>query len=139
MWRTNCEQLAAFDEIVTSKEEEIASLKEQLRNQSSPSLSLNESGEEEDEAHVPPRPDRNSKQRRGKAPPIDSFTGESPEMRLDDWLPSLLRAADWNGWSKEELLIQLAGHLRGRALQEWNLLSKEKLSDFDATVKALRE
>ena len=79
MWRTNCEQLAAFDETVTSKEEEIASLKEQLRNQFSPSLSLNESGGEEDDAHVP------------------------------------------------------------RALQEWNLLSKEMLSDFNTAVKALRE
>ena len=25
--------------------------------------------------------------RRGKAPPVDPFTGEEPEIRLDDWLP----------------------------------------------------
>ena len=28
--------------------------------------------------------------RRGKAPPMDAFTGENPEVRLDDWLPSFL-------------------------------------------------
>jgi len=36
-------------------------------------------------------------QRRGKAPPIDPFTGENPEIRLDDWLPTLERASVWNG------------------------------------------
>jgi len=25
----------------------------------------------------------------------------------------------WNEWTEEELLLQLAGHLRGRTLQEW--------------------
>ena len=44
----------------------------------------------------------------------------------------------WNTWSKEELLIQLAGHLRGRALQEWNLLTVEEKSNWDTAVKALR-
>ena len=60
--------------------------------------------------------------RRGRAPPVDTFTGEDAESRLDDWLPTLQRAADWNGWIPDDLLIQLAGHLKGRALQEWNLL-----------------
>ena len=31
--------------------------------------------------------------RYGKAPPIDPFTGEDAEITLDDWLPSLKRAA----------------------------------------------
>ena len=53
--------------------------------------------------------------RRDKAPPVDAFTGESPDILLDDWFPALQRAADWNGWSSTETLIQLAGHLRGRA------------------------
>lgn len=74
-----------------------------------------------------------------KAPPIDPFTGENPELRLVDWLPSLRRAAQWNRWSKEEELMQLAGHLRGRALQKWNLLGQESLNDFEAAVTALRE
>lgn len=56
--------------------------------------------------------------RRGKAPPVDSFDGESPEVLFEDWIPALQRAAEWNAWSESETLIQLAGHLRGRALQE---------------------
>ena len=61
--------------------------------------------------------------RRGKAPPVDSFSGESPDMLFEDWLPTLQRAAEWNRWSQRETLIQLAGHLRCRALQEWGLPS----------------
>ena len=62
---------------------------------------------------------------KGKAPPVDSFSGSDPELRLDDWLPALNRAAEWNGWTAEEQLLQLAGHLQGRALQEWNLIEEE--------------
>ena len=76
--------------------------------------------------------------RHGKAPPVEQFTGENLDGLLDDWLPTLERAGVWNTWSKEELLIQLAGHLRGRALQEWNLLTVEKKSNRDTAVKALR-
>ena len=75
--------------------------------------------------------------RRGKAPPVDSFTAENKEIRLDDWLPTLDRAATWNGWS-EGRLIQLAGHLRGRALQEWGLLCSEDKATFTLAVEALR-
>lgn len=56
--------------------------------------------------------------RRGKAPPVDPFNGETTDTKFEDWLPSLPRAAEWNCWSDEETLIQIAGHLRGRALQE---------------------
>ena len=34
--------------------------------------------------------------------------------------------------------MQFAGHLRGRALQEWNLLSDEERATFDTAVKSLR-
>lgn len=71
--------------------------------------------------------------RRGKAPPVDSFNGEVYDITFDDWLPALQRASEWNGWSDEETLIQLAGHLRGRALQEWTLLrTTEKRSAIAA-------
>ena len=43
-------------------------------------------------------------------------------MLFEEWLPSFERAAAWNGWGETEKLIQLAGHLRGKALQEWSLL-----------------
>ena len=51
--------------------------------------------------------------RHGKAPPIDEFTGEDRRITSDDWLPILERAAIWNGWTQDELLIQLTGYLRG--------------------------
>ena len=59
-------------------------------------------------------------------------------MRLDDWLPSLLRASTWNEWTEDELLLQFAGHLRGRALQEWALLSTTSKETYSATVESLR-
>ena len=69
------------------------------------------------------------KSKRENAPPVDSFTGD---VQLDDWLSTLLRASKWNEWAPEELLMQLTGHLRGRALQEWDLLvDHEKTSWVD--------
>lgn len=76
--------------------------------------------------------------RRGKAPPVDAYTGEDPEaVRLEVWLPTLERAATWNGWTDEERLLQLAGHLRGRALAEWNLVIPAEKYTYTAAVQAL--
>jgi len=50
----------------------------------------------------------------------------------------LERASPWNCWTDEELLLQFAGHLRGRALQEWNLLRAEDKQSFKATTRALQ-
>ena len=77
--------------------------------------------------------------RRGKAPPVDTFTGEDADLRFDDWLPALQRAASWNCWSDEEQLIQLAGHFRGRAWQEWNLLDEDDKRTFDVAVTLRRK
>ena len=77
-------------------------------------------------------------QRRGKAPPIDPFTAEGKEIRFDDWVPTLERAANWNNWSEEEMLMQLAGHLRNTALQEWNLMSSQEKSSYHLAVATLR-
>ena len=54
-------------------------------------------------------------QRCGKAPPIslDEFTTEDSRITIGDWIPILERAASWNGWTEDETLMQLAGHLRG--------------------------
>ena len=50
--------------------------------------------ETEDDADVEvPKTPLPKASRRGKAPPIDSFTGENPEIAMDDWLPSLKWAA----------------------------------------------
>ena len=43
-------------------------------------------------------PTDRGKKRRGRAPPLDKFSGEDPTVRLDDWLPSLSQVADWYGW-----------------------------------------
>ena len=69
----------------------------------------------------------------GKAPPVDQFSGDNVEKRFEDWIQNFERAVQWNRWSEEEALIQLAGHLRGRAKIEWNLLSTE---DKQAYVRA---
>lgn len=37
-----------------------------------------------------------------------------------------------------ETLIQLAGHLRGRALQEWGLLTREEKKSLGSAIAALR-
>jgi len=74
----------------------------------------------------------------GKAPPVDAFTGEDPECHFDDWLPTLKRAADWNAWTEGDLLLQLAGHLKGRARQEWGLLSEEDKATYKHAIAALR-
>ena len=76
--------------------------------------------------------------RRGKAPPVSEFTGEDPNCTLEDWLPSLERAILWYAWTEEEQVIQLAGHLKSRALQEWNLLGTEEKSSFSRAAEALR-
>lgn len=60
--------------------------------------------------------------RRGKAPPVEALTEEDPECPLYDWLPTLQRAAEWNGWGSDDMLLQLASHLKGCAHQEWTPL-----------------
>ena len=50
----------------------------------------------------------------------------------------LKRAADWNGWTDDNLLLQLAGHQKGRALQEWNLLSDKERETYRKATAALQ-
>ena len=76
---------------------------------------------------------------RGKAPLIDLFPAEGTEVTFDDWLLTLERAATWNGWTTSEALMQLSGHLKGRALQEWKLLTSEHKVSYQTVIKALRE
>ena len=63
-------------------------------------------------------------QHRGKAPPVDSFKDSDPELRFDNWLATLERVANWNGWSKDEKLMQLAGHLCGKAACEYTVYNE---------------
>ena len=57
----------------------------------------------------------------------------------DDWIPSLIRSAKWNEWTESEKLIQLAGHLHGCALQEWNVIEKTDKSSWDVCMSVLQE
>lgn len=159
LWKLNCEQLAEYDSIIAAKDVEISSLRARVEE-----LTMHEhapGGEspattgvrlvdppDDTSPHRGPR-DRMSPDprppgprppipRRGKAPPVDSFTGENQEIRIDDWLPALERASTWNGWTEEERLMQLAGHLRGRALQEWNLLGDRDKGSYADAIQALR-
>lgn len=159
IWRLNCEQLAQYDAEGMSKDAEIASLKARLRELESDSSEVPRESMDPPPTHatgieslsartatVPahatpppgPEPVTSRAPRRGKAPPVDAFTGENPEVRFEDWLPTLERAASWNGWSNEERLMQLAGYLRQRALQEWNLLAVEDKATYEAATRVLR-
>ena len=148
MWQMNCEQVKMHDELMMEKESEIERLREQLRllRRHSPREDSPRSHHQSSREHSPLSGEHDSPSterepvtstrivRQGKAPPINPFTGENLEVTLNDWLMSLQRASTWNGWTEEELLIQLAGHLRGQALQEWNLLAKSEKSNYkDAT------
>ena len=139
MWRANCEYLAEHDELTTAKDAEIEQLKAQLA--SSQQQRQDPTPREFSHPSVGQQPSQlpqsDCRQRRGKAPPVDPFTGES-EVQLDDWIPALKRASVWNGWSEDELLLQLAGHLRGRALQEWNLLDDQSKATYSGAIEALR-
>ena len=141
LWRMNCEQLEEFDKTLVDKEERIRSLLEKIQQL--------EAGNHEPVAAVPPAttlattpttkmPTANLG-RRGKAPPVDQFSGDQRDLTFDDWLPTLERAAQWNAWTEAELLLQLAGHLRGRAFQEWNLIRDDDRQDYSRAVKSLKE
>ena len=82
--------------------------------------------------------ERPTHERKGKEPLVDSFS-EDEAVRLDDWIPTLKRVAAWNDWSEGDLLLQLAGHLRGCALQEWDLIPEDIKSTFRTAVDALRD
>ena len=65
---------------------------------------------------------------------MDPFTGEDPVCRLDDGLLTLKRAAEWIGWTEGDSLLQLAGHLKDRALQEWKLVADSEKAYSQATA-----
>ena len=66
--------------------------------------------------------------RRDKAPSVDLFSAEQLDKHWDGWLPTFERAAEWNDWTVVERLLQLAGHLRGTARQEFFLLTPDEKS-----------
>ena len=127
LWSLNCTQLAEFDEILSVKDEELAALCQQGRNSTAAAAHTTYPGL--------PGPVHLCK---GKAPPVDPFSGDDPSLQFEDWLPGLKRAADWYAWTEEEHLLQLAGHLRSQALQEWNLLDSSDKASLASAVKSLK-
>ena len=73
--------------------------------------------------------------RRVTAPPVDPFSGDCPDLSYKDWLPSLERAATWNEWTNDEMLLQLAGYFRGKARQEWNLMEVGECQNFAGPLR----
>ena len=72
--------------------------------------------------------------RRGKAPPVEPFTGKGVDTLFEEWLPTFEWMAAWNNWSESEKLLQLAGHLRGKARQELALLGAGDKSSYDSDI-----
>ena len=155
----SCEQVTILDQAVTARDAEIESLKVRIAELEAsrsdpvalpmhvPALELPHTvtrGPSVSAVHASHHSSRegatlaHSTPRRGKAPPVSEFTGDDPECTLEDWLPSLERAIMWNAWTEEEEIIQLARHLKSRALQEWNLLRPEDRASFAKAVEALR-
>ena len=134
MWKLNCEQLMEMDNTLCEKHEEINRLRRSSPSTGSMVLKASDQALEDAQSLL----SSYHRARHGKAPPVYIFTGADPDRRLDDWLPTLKRAAVWNGWTDDDLLIQLAGHLKGRALQEWDLLSDDEKRTYEVAVAALR-
>ncbi|XP_064384634.1 uncharacterized protein LOC135333581 [Halichondria panicea] len=136
LWKANCSLAREFEEVVQCKDDEIAELKRQLASTSIVVPTLRAMAPEfmhgtitvSDDVTIggiTPVERTVGGARRGRAPPVDPYSGEDECIRLDDWLSALTRTSTWNRWTEEDQLIQLAGHLRGRALQEWDLIPSE--------------
>lgn len=140
LWSDQCALSVESDRQLVQAEIEIEQLKSQLAG--NPTVLVGDTLLPSRTSTVPKptgRPvARTPVQRRGRAPPVEPFAGEVETQRVDDWLPTLERAATWNEWTEDELLLQLAGHLRGRALQEWELLSEDDRGSYSQAVTALR-
>ena len=93
LWGLNCLQMAEFEQVLSEKEEELKGLRQKLPREltqggGSRPGSVASSRDE-------PRPQSiegkssSLTTRRGRAPPVEMFSGEDSETTLEDWLPSL--------------------------------------------------
>ena len=123
---------------MSSRDEEIERLKRQIREMQPRAPPPGLSAESVLDVSTTSTSASESRPRRGKAPPVDPFTGEDLASTLDDWLPSLQTAATWYGWSEDEKLMQLGGHLHGRARQEWDFLTDEEKESYSRAIQALK-
>ena len=86
LWRTNCQQLGEFDVKISEKETEIEQLKSYIQKLEGKDtvapvpdipLAVSPDRHEISDGTTPPQ-SVPEKKRKGKAPPVDSFTGENP-------------------------------------------------------------
>ena len=137
IWREKCEQQLSHEEAIYGKDMEIARLKGHLLGVTSPSSPPMSPGSSiciiEEELHR-----LSLSHQWGKALPINLFTAESLDEQWDDWPPTFERAAKCNGWTDSEHLLQLASHLKGKARQEFALLSADDKVTFASAIVAIR-
>ena len=138
LWARNCQLLREIE----LKDDKIAELQVQPRQLLPQSVeSVCGDSQISQAATSRPRDTRDlttSGVRRGRAPPVDPFTGDKEDVTFEDWLPTLERAAQWYGWTEAETLLQLVGYLRGHALQEWTLLPEIEKNDYQKVIKVLQ-
>ena len=102
-WHLSCAQVTKQENFLAKREDKIAELKRKLRVSLHDDSIRSHSSESESESHdLSPDVRMEHVRRRGKAPPVDTFTGEDADFRFDDWLLALQRAASWNCWSDED-------------------------------------
>ena len=126
-WAQKCEQLLAQEAIVEEKDAEITRLQAQISSHSVQTLTEGDTPNE-DSASLRDVP--LSQGRRGKAPPVDPFKASDPEVRFDDWLPTLERAANWNGWSEGARLDPGSCALAAQEFRNALQREKESVSDY---------
>ena len=95
MWQMTCEQSLEQEELLAAQQKEIDRLKacERTRITTPPGPVPASHGEYAPSEHSSRLPEKLPVKHRGKAPPIDPYKGENSEVRMDDWLPALKRAA----------------------------------------------
>lgn len=113
IWREKCELQLSHEDVVDEKDVEIARLKARLLANTPPTNHTPVVSDRSDHGMDEPN-GMSLPHRRGKAPPVDSFSAEGLDEHWDEWLPTFERAAEWNNWNDTERLLQLAGHLKGK-------------------------
>jgi len=148
LWQENCNLQRKHEDEIETKDKEIEALKARiletstLRSMEEPSISSYDSDESfaDHRDYQPTQPGRTRAAiRKGKAPPVDSFAGEGSDLLFEEWLPAFKHMATWNEWTDSDKLIQLAGYLRGKALQEWSLLGETDKLTYAKAAATLKE
>jgi len=110
-WRERCEQLLDHEEALEEKDSEIMLLKVRiLWSTTGEGAPAGKRIVDSVQEHSPSFPEASTTAatsvRRGKAPPVDPYSGENPDVLWEEWLLIFNRAASWNGWTESDKLLQ---------------------------------